>query len=80
MPRFERIGDEHRRHREKNEGGSATCRRSACRRRLVDQDNCSVKTPDQAAALSALIPAGTVGLLLIFAGVDLAISRRLFDG
>jgi hypothetical protein len=39
-----------------------------------------VKTPDQAAALSALIPAGTVGLLLIFAGADLAISRRLFDG
>ena len=35
---------------------------------------------DQAAALFALIPIGAVGALLIFAGTDLAISRRLFDG
>ena len=35
---------------------------------------------DDAAALFALIPIGTVGSLLIFAGTDLAISRRLFDG
>jgi len=27
-----------------------------------------------------LIPMGAVGSLLIFAGTDLAISRRLFDG
>ena len=33
-----------------------------------------------AAALFALIPIGAVGSLLIFAGTDLAISRRLFDG
>ena len=32
-----------------------------------------------AAALFALIPIGAVGSLLIFAGTDLAISRRLFD-
>ena len=35
---------------------------------------------DHAAALFALIPMGAVGSLLIFAGTDLAISRRLFDG
>jgi MFS superfamily sulfate permease-like transporter len=35
---------------------------------------------DHAAALFALIPVGAVGALLIFAGADLAISRRLFDG
>jgi len=35
---------------------------------------------DDAAALFALIPIGAVGSLLIFAGTDLAISRRLFDG
>ena len=34
---------------------------------------------DNAAALFALIPIGAVGSLLIFAGTDLAISRRLFD-
>jgi len=35
---------------------------------------------EHAAALLALIPIGAVGSLLIFAGTDLAISRRLFDG
>jgi len=35
---------------------------------------------DHAAALFAIIPMGAVGALLIFAGTDLAISRRLFDG
>jgi hypothetical protein len=35
---------------------------------------------NHAAALFALIPIGAVGSLLIFAGTDLAISRRLFDG
>jgi predicted benzoate:H+ symporter BenE len=35
---------------------------------------------DDASALFALIPIGAVGSLLIFAGTDLAISRRLFDG
>jgi hypothetical protein len=35
---------------------------------------------DHAAALFSLIPIGAVGALLIFAGTDLAISRRLFDG
>jgi len=35
---------------------------------------------NQAPALFALIPIGAVGSLLIFAGTDLAISRRLFDG
>ena len=33
-----------------------------------------------ASALFALIPVGAVGALLILAGADLAISRRLFDG
>jgi MFS superfamily sulfate permease-like transporter len=33
-----------------------------------------------AGELFALIPIGAVGALLIFAGADLAISRRLFDG
>jgi MFS superfamily sulfate permease-like transporter len=33
-----------------------------------------------AAALFALIPIGAVGALLVLAGADLAISRRLFDG
>ena len=35
--------------------------------------------PDRAASLLALIPAGAVGALLIFAGGDLALSRRLVD-
>jgi MFS superfamily sulfate permease-like transporter len=35
---------------------------------------------DHAAALFAIIPIGAVGALLIMAGTDLAISRRLFDG
>jgi MFS superfamily sulfate permease-like transporter len=35
---------------------------------------------DRAATLFALIPTGAVGALLILAGADLAISRRLFDG
>jgi len=34
---------------------------------------------DRAAALFAVIPIGAVGALLILAGADLAISRRLFD-
>jgi MFS superfamily sulfate permease-like transporter len=34
---------------------------------------------EQAAPLFTLIPAGAVGALLIFAGTDLAASRRLFD-
>jgi MFS superfamily sulfate permease-like transporter len=34
----------------------------------------------RAASLFALIPIGAVGALLILAGADLAISRRLFDG
>jgi MFS superfamily sulfate permease-like transporter len=34
---------------------------------------------DNAAALFAIIPIGAVGALLIMAGTDLAISRRLFD-
>ncbi|MBV8889465.1 MAG: putative sulfate/molybdate transporter [Alphaproteobacteria bacterium] len=35
---------------------------------------------DRAAALFALIPISAVGALLIIAGTDLAVSRRLFDG
>jgi MFS superfamily sulfate permease-like transporter len=35
---------------------------------------------EHAAALFAIIPIGAVGALLILAGTDLAISRRLFDG
>ncbi|HEX5318969.1 MAG TPA: putative sulfate/molybdate transporter [Stellaceae bacterium] len=35
---------------------------------------------DRAATLFAIIPIGAVGALLILAGTDLAISRRLFDG
>jgi MFS superfamily sulfate permease-like transporter len=35
---------------------------------------------DHAAELFAIIPLGAVGALLIMAGTDLAISRRLFDG
>jgi Spy/CpxP family protein refolding chaperone len=35
---------------------------------------------DRAAGLFAIIPIGAVGALLIIAGTDLAISRRLFDG
>ena len=35
---------------------------------------------DHAASLFAIIPIGAVGALLILAGTDLAISRRLFDG
>jgi MFS superfamily sulfate permease-like transporter len=34
---------------------------------------------EHATSLFALIPIGSVGALLIFAGTDLAISRRLFD-
>lgn len=35
---------------------------------------------DHAASLFSIIPIGAVGALLILAGTDLAISRRLFDG
>jgi len=35
---------------------------------------------DRATGLFAVIPIGAVGALLILAGTDLAISRRLFDG
>src|SRR6516165_1139637 len=35
---------------------------------------------DRAAKLFAIIPIGAVGALLILAGTDLAISRRVFDG
>jgi MFS superfamily sulfate permease-like transporter len=35
---------------------------------------------DHAAVLFAVIPIGAVGALLMLAGADLAISRRLFDG
>jgi predicted benzoate:H+ symporter BenE len=35
---------------------------------------------DRAAGMFAVIPIGAVGALLILAGTDLAISRRLFDG
>ena len=35
---------------------------------------------DHASSLFAIIPVGAVGALLILAGTDLAISRRLFDG
>ena len=35
---------------------------------------------DHAAGLLAIIPTGAVGALLILAGTDLAVSRRLFDG
>jgi MFS superfamily sulfate permease-like transporter len=35
---------------------------------------------NHAAAMFAIIPIGAVGALLILAGTDLAISRRLFDG
>ena len=35
---------------------------------------------DHAAVLLAIIPMSAVGALLILAGADLAISRRLFDG
>lgn len=35
---------------------------------------------DHAAALFAIVPIGAVGALLIMAGTDLAVSRRLFDG
>jgi len=40
----------------------------------------AVAFASHAAALFALIPIGAVGALLILAGADLAISRRLFDG
>jgi MFS superfamily sulfate permease-like transporter len=40
----------------------------------------AVAFADHAAALFGLIPIGSVGSLLIVAGADLAISRRLFDG
>jgi MFS superfamily sulfate permease-like transporter len=40
----------------------------------------AVAFADHAAVLFAFIPIGAVGSLLIFAGTDLAISRRLFDG
>jgi hypothetical protein len=39
----------------------------------------AVDFAEHAPALFALIPIGAVGALLIFAGADLAISRRLFD-
>jgi len=35
---------------------------------------------DMATPLFAVVPIGAVGALLIMAGTDLAISRRLFDG
>ena len=35
---------------------------------------------DHAASLFSIIPIGAVGALLILAGADLAVSRRLFDG
>src|SRR5207248_9906555 len=35
---------------------------------------------DMAAQLFAVVPIGAVGALLIMAGTDLALSRRLFDG
>jgi MFS superfamily sulfate permease-like transporter len=35
---------------------------------------------DMAAQLFAVVPIGAVGVLLIMAGTDLALSRRLFDG
>ena len=35
---------------------------------------------DHSAVLFAVIPIGAVGALLMLAGADLAISRRLFDG
>lgn len=35
---------------------------------------------ESAAQLFAVIPIGAVGALLVFAGADLALSRRLFDG
>jgi predicted benzoate:H+ symporter BenE len=40
----------------------------------------AVAFADHAAALFGLIPIGAVGSLLVFAGADLAISRRLLDG
>jgi MFS superfamily sulfate permease-like transporter len=40
----------------------------------------AVGLADHAAPLFAIIPIGAVGALLILAGTDLAISRRLFDG
>jgi MFS superfamily sulfate permease-like transporter len=40
----------------------------------------AVAFSDHGVALLSLIPIGAVGALLIFAGADLAISRRLFDG
>lgn len=40
----------------------------------------AVAFADRAAALFAIIPMAAVGALLIIAGADLAISRRLFDG
>ncbi|MBV9378139.1 MAG: putative sulfate/molybdate transporter [Alphaproteobacteria bacterium] len=39
----------------------------------------AVGLADNAAAVLAIIPAGAVGALLIMAGTDLAVSRRLFD-
>ena len=35
---------------------------------------------DMATQLFAVVPIGAVGALLIMAGTDLALSRRLFDG
>jgi MFS superfamily sulfate permease-like transporter len=40
----------------------------------------AVAFANRAAGLFAVIPIGAVGALLIIAGTDLAISRRLFDG
>jgi MFS superfamily sulfate permease-like transporter len=39
----------------------------------------AVGLADDAAAVFAMTPAGAVGALLIMAGTDLAVSRRLFD-
>jgi len=39
----------------------------------------AVGLADDAAAVFAMIPTGAVGALLIMAGTDLAVSRRLFD-
>jgi MFS superfamily sulfate permease-like transporter len=40
----------------------------------------AIRFADHAAVLLAIIPMSAIGSLLILAGADLAISRRLFDG
>lgn len=40
----------------------------------------AIGVADHAAALFTIIPISAVGALLILAGTDLAIPRRLFDG